>query len=411
MKRGYTTLKMIFKELFLFSPHDKLARRIEFQEGINIVTSSQVDGNDKGKSVIMRSLYHTLGAEALFAPKWEPKNKIFILHFSVDETTYYLYRSADLYKLFDGNRKLISVATKSSELAEQLKNITKFAVMLPSRQNETLEITPPVYNYLPYFLDQDHYEGSKFASFDKLGQYADYKDSVLFYHFGVYSDEYFSLIRRREELDNLVSGHIKRADILQEMIKDIDQKLEIGSYSGNLDALNHDISRYQRQYSSLVGNLNKSKMRLVELRNNLYDLEVLLKETEAFDISNESEIKKLKKHICPECGSEIVDTVSLKSKRYNISDDVVIIKNDLQISIHKCLDEISREETKYSDLLKIMEDYQKKMQINTKQVNDILRHKGLCEIRDGIVGEKHEVQDLLDAEREDLDNVNKNIKA
>ena len=404
-------MKMIFKELFLFSPHDKLARRIEFQEGINIITSSQIDGNDKGKSVIMRSLYHALGAEALFAPKWEVKNKIFILHFLVDDTSYYIYRSADLYKLFDKSKKLISVTTKSSELSEQLGAITKFAVMLPSRQNDTLEITPPVYNYLPYFLDQDHYDGSKFASFDKLGQYVDYKDNVLFYHFGVYNDDYFSLIRQREELEKLVNDYIKRIEILQEMIKDIDQKLEAGSYSGSIDALNRDVERYRKQYSSLVGKLNKSKMRLVEMRNNLFDLETLLKETASFEKANETEIQKLRKHICPECGSEIVDTVALKSKRYNISDDIVIVKNDLQISVIKLLEDISKEESKYSDLLKLMEEYQEKMKINTKQVNDILRHKGLCEIRDGVVDERHEIQDLLDSKRETLESVNKNIKA
>ena len=117
-------MKMVFKELFLFAPHEKVARKIEFKEGINIITSSQVDGNEKGKSVIMRSLYHALGAEALFASKWETKNKIFVLRFSIDEKEYYIYRSADLYKLFDGNRQLLFVETKSSDLAEKLKTIT-----------------------------------------------------------------------------------------------------------------------------------------------------------------------------------------------------------------------------------------------------------------------------------------------
>lgn len=403
-------MKMVFKELFLFAPHEKVARKIEFKEGINIITSSQVDGNEKGKSVIMRSLYHALGAEALFASKWETKNKIFVLRFSIDKKEYYIYRSADLYKLFDGNRQLLFVETKSSDLAEKLKTITGFAVMLPSRQNNRLEITPPAYNYLPFFLDQDHYEGSKFASFDKLGQYVDYKDSVLFYHFGVYNEEYFNLVKQREELEEQITEYNKRIDILQEMVADIDRKLEIGSYSGDITALTRDVDQYREEYSSIVERLNKSKIHIIELRNNLFDLEKLLKETEAFDDKNESEISKLWKHICPECGSEITDTVSLRSKRYNISEDIIIVKNDLQISIQKILSDIEKEEEKYIELLKLLEGYQERLKIKSKHVSDVLRHKGLCELRDTIIEEKHTAQDTKEIQLDLLEDVKEAIK-
>jgi len=404
-------MKMIFKELYLYSPHEKVAKRVVFDDGINIITSSQTDGNEKGKSVILRSLYHTLGAEGLFASKWETKNKIFILKFAIDTAEYYIYRSSDLYKVFDAEKKLLFVATKSSELAEKLKNLTGFAVMLPSRSNDKLEITPPAYNYLPFFLDQDHYEGSKFASFDKLTQYTDYKDSVLFYHFGVYDEGFFTLVRQREAFEEQISEIGKRIVMLQEMLIDIDKKLEVGSYSGDISSLNLDVERYRKEYSKVIEKLSRSKMKLVELRNNLYDLETLLTETEAFDKKNEGEIRKLRMHICPECGSEITDTIELKSKRYNISDDIVIVKNDIQISIHKLLDDISKEEAKYAKLLAELNEYQEKLRINTKQVSDILRHKGLCEIRDSIVSEKHDTQDRLDTQQSELDAVKKRIQS
>jgi len=403
-------MEMIFKELFLFSPHEKAAKRIEFKKGINVITASQLDGNEKGKSVIMRSLYHTLGAEALFASKWETKNKIFVLHFAIDSVEYYMYRSADLFKLFDSDRQLMFVATKSSEVAEKLKAITGFAVMLPSRQSDKLEITPPAYNYLPFFLDQDHYEGSEFASFDRLGQYADYKDNVLFYHFGVYDEDFFELVKVRENLEEQISGYNKRIELLLEMLADIDRKLEIGAYSGDLDALNRDVDLYRKEYSSVVEKLNKCKIKLVELRNNLYDLETLLCETEEFEKTNESAIKKLRKRICPECGSEVKDAIALKSKRYNTADDIVIVKNDLQISIHKTNSEIEKEENKYAKLLAVLEEYQKRLKVNSKHVSDILRHKGLCEIRDSIVEEKHTIQDSMDKGLVALSEVKKRIK-
>ena len=152
MKMEYMDMKMTFKELYLFSPQEKKAKKISFEEGINVITSNQEDGTDRGKSVVMRSLYYALGAESHFEPKWETKSKIYILHFYIDGKGYYIYRSADLYKFFDENKDLLFVSTHSHELSEELKKYTGFAVMLPDRSREKLEITPPVYNYLPFFL-------------------------------------------------------------------------------------------------------------------------------------------------------------------------------------------------------------------------------------------------------------------
>ena len=42
----------------------------------------------------------------------------------VDDKEYYIYRSADLYKFFDEEKKLLFVSTHSHELAEQLKKYT-----------------------------------------------------------------------------------------------------------------------------------------------------------------------------------------------------------------------------------------------------------------------------------------------
>lgn len=45
-------VKLIFKKLYVFSSVEKKAKVVEFCEGKNIVTSSPVDGTDRGKSVI-----------------------------------------------------------------------------------------------------------------------------------------------------------------------------------------------------------------------------------------------------------------------------------------------------------------------------------------------------------------------
>ena len=403
-------MKMIFRELYLFSPHEKKARRIEFKDGINVITSNQEDGTDRGKSVIMRSLYHALGAESFFEVKWDTKSKIYILKLDIDQNTYYMYRSADLYKFFDGNKNLLFVSSRSQELAERLKDYTDFAVLLPGRNSDKLEITPPVFNYLPFFLDQDHYDGSKYASFKNLQMYSNFKDSVLFYHLGIYDEAYFELVRQKEKLSDLYSEHEDRMKLLDAMQVDIERKIGVGTYSTNIEALRKDIKLYQREYSDVLNQLNKSKSKLIELRNNMVDLEMLLKEMTQLGDANEKEIKQLNKHICPECGSAIVDTISLKSKRYNLSEDIVIVKNELQISLQNIKHDIEKEEAKYQQLLSQLNVYEEKVKMNTNQVDDILRYKGLCEIRESVVDERKAIRDSLDEEEQKLDEIAQNIR-
>ena len=358
----------------------------------------------------MRSFYHALGAESFFEAKWDTKSKIYVLHLCIDDKDYYIYRSADLYKFFDAEKNLLFVSTHSHELAEQLKKYTGFAVMLPGRNSEKLEITPPVYNYLPFFLDQDHYDGSKYASFRNLQQYVNYKDSVLFYHLGIYDEAYFELVRAKEALTDQYNSHKSRLEMLHAMQSDIEARIGAGAYSSDIDALRKDVELYRKEYADVLSKLNRCKAKLVELRNNLFEYETLLHEMSSLSSKNEKEISQLNEHICPECGSVLRETTSLRSKRYNLAEDIVIVKNELQVAIQNATDEIEKEEAKYQKLLEQLAAYEEKLKLNTKQANDVIRYKGLCEIREGIVSERHDVLEYIDEEEEKLKELAKEIK-
>ena len=71
-------MRVIFNEIYIFDINLKIGYSTDFKKGINIVTSSEVDGTDRGKSVLLKSLYHALGADARFDSKWSEKDKIYI---------------------------------------------------------------------------------------------------------------------------------------------------------------------------------------------------------------------------------------------------------------------------------------------------------------------------------------------
>lgn len=403
-------MRLIFRELFIFSPSEKKAKKVEFTDGINIITSSQEDGTDRGKSVIMRSLYHTMGAEGCFEKNWEGKDKVYVLKIDIDGIGYYIYRSAELFKFFSEDKEVLFTSVSSRELSEKLKRYTNFAVQLPNR-SEKLEVTPPAYNYLPFYLDQDHYEGNNYAAFKNLGQYAGFRENVLFYHLGVYNEEYFELVHSRDEIKERKAKCESQLDIFKAMIEGLDKKLAGASVSSSYEALRKDVAIYQKEYAEVLDKLSKSKKKLIDLRNHLYETEQMLKEIE--DVSKESEkkIKKLRKHICPECGTELADTIQLKSKNYNLIEDAILIKNDLQISLLEYQMQIEKEEKMYKELLEQMSAYEKKLKINNEKTDDVLRQKGLSELRDEVVSEQVDVIDAIETAKAELKDVGTKINA
>ena len=403
-------MKLVFKELYIFSPIEKAAKKLSFSEGINVVTSNQINGTDRGKSVILRSLYHALGADALFDNKWDDKNKIYILHLYIDQNDFYIYRAADLFKFFDKNKKLLFSTTSRHELAEKLFAFTGFAVQLPDRVGQKLEITPPVYNYIINFLDQDYYNGTTFSSFDSLGQYKDYKENVLYYHLGAYDQNYFDLVRQREQYIEEQNAKKNRFNILQEMQKDVDQKLEGQHISFNLQTLNAEMSLYKKEYTGILSLLSRCKELLLDLRNQQTEILQSLAELDAFAKKNNTDIKKLQTHRCPECNSIIDNVLTLRSKRFNASDDIILLKNALQTTLSELNENIQSEEAKYNAVIEQLRQYEAKMKINDAQISDILRYKGFSEIRDGIIAEKSVLITLLDQLTENLSKIQKAIK-
>lgn len=398
-------MSLIFKEIYIFSPQDKTAKHISFHEGINIITSNQEDGTDRGKSVIMRSLYYTLGAECHFEAKWETKNKIYILKFTINDNEYYLYRTSNLYKMFDKDKKLLFISIKSTDFAEKLYNYTNFAVQLPNKNTQHLEITPPVYNYLPFFLDQDHYDGSTYTSFRNLQMYSNYKDQVLYYHLGIYDNNYFNLVKEREGKNEEYNRLKDRYNILITMQQDIEEKIGYTVPSYDLSALEKDIELYKKEYMALISKLNNSKANLINLKNSLYDLQALQNEMHLLSTETEKKLKVLNKHICPECGSNIGNTIIIKSKKYNLIEDAVAITNSLQTNSYEIKEKITKEESIYKNLLKLLKFYDKKVKLNESNIKDILKYRGLSEFRDNIVSEKDAIllkQDNISTEINEL---------
>ena len=394
--------KLIFKDLYLFSPSERLAKKISFSSGRTMITSDAHDGTDRGKSVIMKSLYHTMGADCYFEGKWDTENKTYILHFCVDNDEYYIFRHDKLFKLFDSKKNLLFAVISRHELSEHLSRITGFAVKLPPRKKNTaddymqeLEIASAAYNYLLYFVDQDYQNGSQFASFQHLSEYLDYKENVLYYHFGAFDNDYYMLIQERDLL--LAEGKQLENErkMTCMMLDKIFENIHSVSYSKDIEHLRADVNRTKDEYNQLSNAMNQLRQKLIRLRNEKSDIEHHLYALTLLEKRNNLQITSLKNHVCPFCKSNIKDTVDLKIKKYSTGDDIILLCSDMQYSIMEIDHKISEYETEYSQWLSKLKTYERSINIASTEISDILKHEGFIDIKESVA--------------EDLDTIRINI--
>ncbi len=378
--------KLIVNGVYLFSIEEKKAKYVSFSDGINIITSNKYNGTKRGKSVIMKSIYHTLGADCSFEDKWNINDKVSVLDISVDSKNYYILRYQRLFKIYfkDDVQELFRTNSRT-ELAKFLGNIFRFKVMLPNKRTGVIEVTPPAYNYLLNFIDQDGMDGSKFLSFSSLQQYADYKDKVLYYHFGVYNEDYYKLVKSIEDMESKINDVHGKIELNQRMIQRIDTDIKEVDYSTNLKALESELNLNKIEYTQYISKLSECKKRLIRYRNAKEDVLKSIEEISNYSKEIDQDIKKIIRHECPYCHSEIEDNLEMRIYNYNSIEDALFLKAGLEEELVDIERKIEVEEKKYQEQLEQINAYERKLAIYNEEIDDVLKYKGYMEMRDSLI--------------------------
>ena len=358
-----------------------------------------------------------MGADCYFEGKWDDSSKTYILRFCVDDDEYYIFRHNKLFKVFDGEKNLLFSVISRHELSERLSSITGFAVKLPPRERNSddgyiqeLEIASAVYNYLLYFVDQDYQNGSQFASFQHLGEYLDYKENVLYYHFGAFDDDYYMLVQEQDILlaegRRLENEHKMTCMMLDKIYANIHSV----SYSKDIKHLRADVNRTRDEYNKLSNALNQLRQKLIRLRNEKADLEYHLHALTLFGKENDLQIASLNNHVCPFCKSEINDAIDLRIKKYSTGDDIILLSSDMQYSIMEIDRKISEYEAEYSQWLSKLRKYEESINIASTEINDILKHEGFIDIKESVVEDLDTIRNSISENEKKLREVKKSLR-
>lgn len=364
-------MNIVVEKVLIVDKTHKIAKLVRFKEGKNLITS---DVNSVGKSVIMKSIYHSLGADCAFDSNLDSEKLLFEIEFLFGEKKYTIIRYQNSFVVLING--LLSKHVKSGErilLSNFYYNEMGMSVFLKGRKNAT-EIAPPAYLFIPYYLDQDRSWKEEQEPFSKrtMGQYDSLSRNDLYcYHLGIYKDSYgklksdfekivFDIANEEKSLSELDNSYNKvKASLKNETIIQNTEELE-SVYRYNSKIIN-DLLEQQSTYLSELhsADLSRSKclIRIREIK------EVITKIKE-----NKEQISKVV--TCPNCGTdfdvdlhdemkEIYNSVFLKNEiktleeeREQLDEQIDKIKttvNDIAITLAKKNEELSKSKANYEE--------------------------------------------------------------
>lgn len=298
---------MTINNLSIISEQTKKAKYCTFEKGINVVTSDSVksEGNFVGKSSLLRSIFHTLGADALFSDLWEKEGKyIYLLDFCVDDEHYTMLRFDSLFKLFDKNDNLLFMVSNRDQLASQFKNIFGFNIYLMNHAKKYVLAAPAV-NYLLNFIDQTAIKCCSFSSFQNLSEYSDWYSDVINALVGVKNDSYNQLKLELNEKQNELRLKNERRLFYNNMLDELNNKDNLPVV--NMDAILAEMKKYEDEFGKTSKVLHEIKDKIFQTISAKKEVELLIAELQALLKKQNKEIQSILKHDCPLCHKELED--------------------------------------------------------------------------------------------------------
>jgi hypothetical protein len=317
---------LVFKEVSILSKAEKAAVNLTFVPTVNLLTGE----NDVGKSTLIKSLYHTLGADVpqLQNSRWKRARPIYCVKVAMAGSEYTIIRDEKYFGVFDTDRKLVGRYTGISGengIARFINPKLGFRIELERAADSGLGPAGPAFYFLPFYVDQDEGWNRSWASFLGLPQFKDYRRSMIEYHLGVRPQSYYDAKKRQVEL----SGQLLELSRERETLAIVRESYHKRKVMRQVDL---DPSVFKQEAEELVAKFN-------EVNGHQQKILHELKEARSERHAIETEMAILKRAIseldadyalaespttpdpicCPTCSTEFTNSIT---ERFGLLEDI-----------------------------------------------------------------------------------------
>lgn len=406
-----------FKQLLLLSDTNKLANRFNFGEGRNLITAND---NTVGKTTIVKLLLWGLGCEPALDSKWASQDCKVIIKFSIEDNIFFVRRYKNLIAIKREEDKVWMQFDKiTGGYAMKFAELLSFKALLPNRATGMLETPPPAYYFLPFYIDQKKSWSTAWDNFESLGQYENWKQTIIKYHVGLLSPKHFELSYKKMEIQNRsknVKENIEKVDVALEIVSKYVPNLTIATIEENkfkefTDEIRIELKELQTQQEKLLDNFTQNQSEKSYLEQQKAISERIIDELEKdylFAVENVDNTIE-----CPLCGTIHENSIVYRS---SILVDKKQAKNQLE-KIEKCLDKVNNTISNINNKLttvrnKITSINAKYITINDSQVslNNIIENIAGNSIKDLAISDKEEMIITKTSLDKDVRNLTKEIK-
>ena len=368
-------MNLIINSITMVDLTNKEAKRISFSAGKNMLTSEH---NHLGKSVIMKSLYYTLGAEVYYPSPIKKLNLLTYIDFTYKEHLYRVARLRNSFVLYcDG--LFVDSYSSVGDFEEKLSSIFDLEINLVGKdQNGTIVRCPPAFYYMPYYIDQENGWSANSFSFDRMTQFdLPQRKNSFFFHLGVFDNDYVNVSKRLKSNDRQIGVLVKENDKYSTVIETLNDGMDSTQMAFDISSLEHAISIRENEIKQVLDEIAKIRKQLVEAEDQFlqltHDKEILSKYIKKKSPIMEKSDTELME--CPRCGMVFERTMTQKLEKLylleSLHDDYVSIsENEAKIErkIIKLRDKFDRQQ----DLL---ENYEKSLADNREIYNTYLKSK------------------------------------
>lgn len=297
--------QLLIKQLTILSIPEKSAKTVTFHPQRNLITGE----NDVGKSSIIKSIYHSLGADVQFDNVWEKADAISLLTFSYKKNDYKILRSRNHLGLFDIHGNLLQsfdsiIKGLSPHFAKLFNN------KLQLKQSQTNQRIPasPAIQFLPFYIDQDKSWTKPWGSFEGLGVFSSFKRDLINFVTGIRPNEYFLLSERIDQLSAKLTTLRNESDVLNSAKKTVEKQLPKVSFHIDIKAFKRDIDLLLIKLEALKNKENEYRKNLIKKKNKEAfvgnEITLVSKSIREINKDYEHSLNDLDKEItCPTCNA------------------------------------------------------------------------------------------------------------
>ena len=370
--------ELIFNSILIADVVKKTAWYQEFSKGFNVITSSD---NHVGKSSLVKSLYYALGAEVEYDDVWEKSSKLYIVNFNVDEIKYRIVRFTKEFVLFKNEEMILFTDKVTKELSKKYEEIFDFGVYLPNKQDDKIELAPPVFMFLPYYIDQDRGWTEIYDSFSNLEQYKkDARIKSLYYHLGIYNQKTIELIAEKDALNFELTNLSKESERLQIVINALSKEIENIVPADNIEELDKNLVIPKEKISELVKAIGVKRNEIQQVETSLQNHKSQL---EAIKIAKQHIINPSNKLLfqnilsCPNCGYVMdKELFEIVQKNY-ISFNKQYAEQQIMLLIQRIEENLKTLKNEYVELTKRLQDEETAYKESKSVFDTYLAQKGL----------------------------------